>query len=588
MADKKTVYINVDSNIKSVTKDTDDFNKSLDNTNKEAENAAENFAIMGVSLNTIKTGFTKAMTAAKGMFSSVKAGLISTGIGAFVIAIGSLVSYFRNTKEGAEEFRRIADALGASFSILVDKVSDFGGAIVAAFKDPKQAVIDLWEALKKNLVNRVEGLIDSFQAAGKVIKGVFEMDWDAVAEGAKEYGQAIIQIGTGYDTAAQAQFLQGLKDTNTEFKNGLMLQYSLTKQKQELNDEERKFIVRQAKTRRTIQKSRLDALDDTKTAQERLDALKKANELEIKTTNRAIAMQQKRVNIKRKENDINKSLEEDLNELANLEVTLINLKTQSFQTQKRLATEMETLNNEIKAAAKQKAKEEAEANKLKLKTQEIDDKAWAELKMKRIKDETNEEFEIRIKAARKLAEEEAKAKIDAEKAVADVRQATADQEMTIASQVVQVGKILAGENEGLQKALIAADAAVAIGKTIITTQAANAAIVAQGAALAIPTGGASVAAASAAVTANNISAGLSIAAITAGAGVAMSKLGGGGSVGGGAIANTQSETPSPEMMGGSFELTGGRPDQPIQAYVVSDDITNSQNGLAQIRRRATI
>ena len=46
--------------------------------------------------------------------------------------------------------------------------------------------------------------------------------------------------------------------------------------------------------------------------------------------------------------------------------------------------------------------------------------------------------------------------------------------------------------------------------------------------------------------------------------------------------------PAPQMMSGAFELTGGQPLEPTRAYVVSDDITNNQNKLAIIRRRATI
>ena len=42
------------------------------------------------------------------------------------------------------------------------------------------------------------------------------------------------------------------------------------------------------------------------------------------------------------------------------------------------------------------------------------------------------------------------------------------------------------------------------------------------------------------------------------------------------------------MMSGAFELSGGQEIEPVQAYVVSDSITDSQNGLAIIRRRATI
>ena len=66
----------------------------------------------------------------------------------------------------------------------------------------------------------------------------------------------------------------------------------------------------------------------------------------------------------------------------------------------------------------------------------------------------------------------------------------------------------------------------------------------------------------------------------------------GGGGGGAAPANVSAgaipQTPAPQMMGGAFELTGAQAPEPIQAFVVSDDITNNQNKLATIRRRATI
>ena len=61
-----------------------------------------------------------------------------------------------------------------------------------------------------------------------------------------------------------------------------------------------------------------------------------------------------------------------------------------------------------------------------------------------------------------------------------------------------------------------------------------------------------------------------------------------GSSGGGGSSALPSETgtPAPEMLSGAFTLTPEQ--QPVQAYVVTDDMTNNQNKLANIRRRATI
>ena len=57
--------------------------------------------------------------------------------------------------------------------------------------------------------------------------------------------------------------------------------------------------------------------------------------------------------------------------------------------------------------------------------------------------------------------------------------------------------------------------------------------------------------------------------------------------GGGGSVPSDTGTPAPEMLSGAFTLGGGEA-QPVQAYVVTDDMTNNQNKLANIRRRATI
>ena len=62
-----------------------------------------------------------------------------------------------------------------------------------------------------------------------------------------------------------------------------------------------------------------------------------------------------------------------------------------------------------------------------------------------------------------------------------------------------------------------------------------------------------------------------------------------GESGGGSVPTTNSLAPAPQMMGGGrFELGNVQEQQPIQAYVVTDNLTDNQNKLAYIRRRATI
>ena len=146
---------------------------------------------------------------------------------------------------------------------------------------------------------------------------------------------------------------------------------------------------------------------------------------------------------------------------------------------------------------------------------------------------------------------------------------------------ISLFKDLAGENNKLQALAIAAESAVSIAKTIIATQAANAAATAQGTALAITTGGASVAAAAALVTQNNIAAGISIAAQIAAAAKGISALGGGASpASGGSLGGDSGgggQAPSFNVVGDSgINQLAQLQQAPVQAFVVSGEVTTSQ------------
>ena len=58
--------------------------------------------------------------------------------------------------------------------------------------------------------------------------------------------------------------------------------------------------------------------------------------------------------------------------------------------------------------------------------------------------------------------------------------------------------------------------------------------------------------------------------------------------GGGGTAPPATNTPAPQMMSGAFDISGGVAPEATKAFVVTDEMSNSQNQLANIRRRATI
>ena len=530
MAEKIVIEAEVKSNIGDVSKD--------------AKSAAGEFKVMGVSLNGVKAGFASAAVTAKGMFGSIKAGLISSGIGIFVVAIASLVSYFTNTKKGAEMLERAMAGLGAVVSVVTDLFSSIGETMVSAFTDPKQAVADLWEFIKDNLMNRLTGMVDGFKAAGKLIQAAISLDWEGVKEGAEEYGQALIQVSTGMDVEQQKSFIKGIKDIGTEMNNEAAAAMRLKGMLQQLKDEEREFSKVRAQTRQDIQKARLDALDESKTAEERLAAVQKANDLELKTTEDVLEMQRRKIAVQKETMALSENMAEDLDELASLEVGLIDLQTASFQTQKRLATEMETLTNEI--AADKKAKQKV-----------IDDEKDA--RDKKEIDDAKIVADAKIKETQRVADVEKKIAI----AVESFKKATIEKGFGAAA-------AMAGENVALSKGVAAA-------QVIYNTQ--QGIMAAMGAtsvadkllpyplrlANAISTGVMGAAALSTIMSTSP----------TGGSNNPAPNTGGGG-------------TPAPQMMSGAFDISGGVAPEATKAYVVTDEMSNSQNQLANIRRRATI
>ena len=482
MADKIVIEAEVKSNIGDVSKET--------------KNAAGEFKILGVSLNSVKAGFASAAVTAKGMFGSIKAGLISTGIGAFVVLIGSLASYFTNTKRGADQLSQAFTAMGATVDVLTDRFSRMGEIITLVFSG-------------------------KFKEAGEVAKGVFS---GITAEIGKEVDAMV----------------------------------ALKKRTQELRDADNEFMVQKAATRQEIEKARLNAEDETKSAAERLEALKKALTLEEQTTNRELELSRERLAIQEEEMALSENSAEDEEKLSQLKVELIETETASVKMRRRVITEVNALEREINAESIQRLKDLKEADK--------------------------ERFE----GIEKLVPEKVKANdqiIQSDNSVLDNYLAN-NKKAKKDDKAVQDGKVALAQ-QGLALVAGIAGESSAIGKAAAITQTTISGI--QSVQEAFKSGSANIPMmAATGGTFGFIQAGLA-GAFSA---VQLAKIGGvgggGGGGGGGGVSVPAPSTPAPQMMSGAFDISGGVAPEATKAYVVTDEMSNSQNQLANIRRRATI
>lgn len=64
-----------------------------------------------------------------GAFKVLKVAIASTGIGLLVVAIGSLYTWLQRSQEGLEFFNRAMSVIGATVDVVLDRISDLGGAV---------------------------------------------------------------------------------------------------------------------------------------------------------------------------------------------------------------------------------------------------------------------------------------------------------------------------------------------------------------------------------------------------------------------------------------------------------------------------
>ena len=263
----------------------------------------------------------------------------------------------------------------------------------------------------------------------------------------------------------------------------------------------------------------------------------------------------------------------------------------SAEEQKRLADEMQSATNamaildEIAKSKETPAQKELREYNEKKAVLEANNLDTAELTNNFLISQADAEYAIyEEKLAKK--KEQADKDLEIEKQLAEQKKALQDAQLNAISAGIGLLSGLAGKNKALQKAAIIAESAMGIARSIIANTASNVAVAAQGAALSIPTLGASVATATAIISANNIATGIGIAANIAATAKALSSVGGGGAPSAGGVPSggggAAPAAPAFNVVGASpvnqvAQTIAQQGQQPIKAYVVANDVTTQQS-----------
>ena len=256
MALEKRFKIVVDG--KEAIEEVDKIKKGVDGVGEGAKNSKSSFQVM-------KRGV-------QGVGLALKA----IGIGLIVAAFVHLGELFKKNQVVMDKLSAAGEAFGFVFQRLVQGVVEFGEGASKAFNDPKEAIKDFWTALKQNVVNRVEGLIDTFGALGRMIKAVFSRDLDALKEAASDAGTAFIQLNTGLDETQQSGVAdtvkKGWKETKKATKEATEYGKEITKMRNEVKLAEAEQRGLQLTYQKDAEIQRQIRDDVSRTMEERIEA----------------------------------------------------------------------------------------------------------------------------------------------------------------------------------------------------------------------------------------------------------------------------------------------------------------------------
>ena len=481
----------------------------------------------------------KASTGVAGIgtaFAYVGRAIKAAGIGLVVALLAKLMEVFSQNQKVLDTFNTAMTALSIAFNDLFGFISNNIGTVTGYFKelfeDPSVKIKELGTAIKDGLVVRFNEFLEVLGLVGKafghLIDGEFSKAFDTIGEA----GVQMVDVYTGVDNTVE----KVTKTVKSYVVETIKQADAITKVTNAALLAEVQFAALNAQNLKNAELQRQIRDDETKTFAERIAANDKLKVILEEQEVSQKAQVQLQVDAAQAQFDINDSVENTIalgqakNAMLELEETITG--QLSEQKTNAVALEKELLETQKEVRAEGLSGLERELQDL------------------------QDAYDLKLEMARKSGMDTTAITKQFEKQKTEVVQANMNEQLEAFSGLAGALSALAGDNKELAVASAVIDTYVGANKAF-----------AQGGVAGFVTGAAVIAAGL-----NNVR---TIMATD------VPSSGGGGSV-------AAPTTPAPQMMSGAFELTGGVKPEATRAYVITDDMTNSQNQLANIRRRATI
>ena len=363
---------------KDIKKGSKDAQKAVQEFEKTTESAIDNVAgLFGTSMSQISSslsavegafmslnkGITGAGTATTGFAKAMnvlKLAIASTGIGAIVAALGSLVAYFTQTQRGADSLAKVTGVLGQVFKTVTDYAIALGEKIVWCFKNPADAIKSFGQYINREVGQRIEALVGMVGNLGGALtsafSGRFKDAYNQLNLFAENFGTAI----TGVTQGELQQMNEKGGAVLDDFNDKIRRRVALTERQQALERKNIEWIEREAKLRQEIALEREKVEDRLNyTTEQRLAANKKAMSLTAQLYREQEAIRREELAIIQEENALSESMNKDLRAEGDAKVALLGVETQRAKEMKEMVTKQAELTNLVKQEAAERERIEA-------------------------------------------------------------------------------------------------------------------------------------------------------------------------------------------------------------------------------------
>jgi len=553
------------------------------------------------------------MTKAALAFIATPLGLLLAGI---ALTIAAVKAAFTSSEEGQNKYAKLMGVIGVVVGNLGDLLADFGEAVIEVFENPQEALKNFGDSIKKNIQNRVEGLVELLPALGKAIslalKGKFK---EAATIAADAAGKAALGVENIVEKTEKAieKTKEFIEVTKAEAAEGA----KVADMRARADKIERQLLVDRSKAEGKIAELRLKARqEDQFGAEERKAAINEAIVLQDGLLKAETEVLELRAEAQTLENTFSRSNKENLDKEAKA-IAAVNRQTATrLNTQRQFQRELNTINAQIRAeetkVANEKKKEQEDAAKAELEIR----KNLADANIELIKEEEEREIEkAELDLERRLEKIQGDSEIekDLRKALEEVtgteiqairdkfaderieKKKTADEELLAEEKKVFDTRVKVAQDLGSilgsiatiignqSKGAVIAGKVLAVAQIAIETAVGVAKAIQAGAGIPFP---------------GNIPAIISgVAAVVGGIASAVTTLNSANIPGPSAPAPSAPNISAASAAAPSFnpvttnttELGGTEQAElaPIQAFVVETQITGSQNNIGQIEGQAT-